>query len=150
MAESKRRPGRPYGANYSSSIRVCFPPEVERALRRARRLTGVTISEMVRKGVMTALASTVGIAVDRIESKRASARTKLKMMDYLRSLARAEISLTDAELAERLRRVDREARRARAKRSAITGHFGRLSQRQTAPPVGRDSEPGASSHSTVA
>ncbi len=65
------------------------------------------------------------------------------MISYLRGVARAKVALTDAEKAEVLRRADREARRARAKRAAITGRYGRMSLRQTRWPHGRVTLSGA-------
>ena len=60
------------------------------------------------------------------------------MISYLRGVARAKVALTDAGKAEVLRRADREARRA-----AITGRYGRMSQRQTRLPHGRVTQSGS-------
>lgn len=65
------------------------------------------------------------------------------MISYLRGVARAKVALTDAEKAGVLRRANREARRARAKRAAITGRYGRMSQRQTRLPHGRVTQSGS-------
>ena len=107
MEPTKPKLGRPYGAKYTPGIRVCLPPEVESALRGAKRLTGVTISEMIRLGVLAVLGSTEAIAVDRIESKKASAPTKLRMIDYLRGLAKARLAMLEPDKAELLREADR-------------------------------------------
>ena len=114
MAGTKKKRGRPYGANYCRGIRVRFPPEVDSALRRARRLYGVSISEMVRAGVMFVLAGSVPDAVAVIEHPKTGDSRKLRLIEYLRACTKAYIAVNEPEKAELLRQ-------ARSRGSSLPG-----------------------------
>ena len=70
MTLPKKKRGRPYGQNFTRAIRVRFPPEVDFALRKARRLFGISIAEFVRAGVMQAFADTVPRAVAALDDPK--------------------------------------------------------------------------------
>ena len=101
MAKDRKKLGRPYGRNYSGVVRVRLEPEVELALRRARRITGLRTSEMVRLGVSVLLASTGALAIDRVRSEKSSDRMRMVMIDYLRTLAKAGRAITKQGSTER-------------------------------------------------
>ncbi len=121
MAEGRTKLGRPYGAKYVGTVHVRMPSEVKSALRHARALTGISVSEVVRLGVLAAIGGAEAIAIERIESKKASGLTKIRMVDYLRGVARARLAIFEPDKAELLRKADRgemlarlgEARKAR-------------------------------------
>ena len=84
MTTRPTRKPRPYGECYTKSMRVRFPPEVDSALRRVRRLFKISMSEIVRAGTMQALVSKVPEAVRIIDNPKTSTFKRLKMIEFLK------------------------------------------------------------------
>ena len=78
-------------------------PEVEVALRKAKRLFGISIAEFVRSGVVHAMAASVPKVVARIDDPKTSDSMKMKLAEYLRACAYSDIAIHDPELAKQLR-----------------------------------------------
>ena len=124
--KNERRPGRPYGAHYVRAIRVRFPPEVDSALRRLRRLSGVSVSQLVRMGMMRMFCDKVREAVAAIDDPATSERIQLEWIEFLRVCSEADLALHYPEVAavlrESKRRLAEEARRERRAERMLAEH----------------------------
>ena len=59
MGQVRKKYRRRYGEHLVRAMRVRLPPEVDSALRQARKLFGIPIAEMVRAGTERALVDQV-------------------------------------------------------------------------------------------
>ncbi len=105
MTKKQNHPWRPYGQLMNRAVRVRFPPEVDSVLRRMRRQFGISVSHLVRCGVQRMLADMIPGAVELIRDPQTDASVKIKFIDLVRACARADLSLHEPELADRLRKA---------------------------------------------
>jgi hypothetical protein len=104
----KRKTNRPYGERMTRSFRVRCPPELGSALRAMRRLLGISISDAVRAGMVHALAwDAIPRAVAMIEDPSTTGAMRIKLVEFLRTCAKADLALNRPDVAEALRRAKR-------------------------------------------
>ena len=103
MARGKRKTARSYGNHLTKDLRVRLAPETDGALRKAKQLFSIPISEFVRAGVEDVLARSVPMVVARIDDPKTSDSMKMKLAEYLRACAYSDIAIHQPELAKQLR-----------------------------------------------
>lgn len=98
-----RRSERRYGEDLSRSVRVRLPPETDAALRRVRRLFGISVSEQIRMGIERSLADMVPKVAEIIQRDGTSNTRKLRLIDFLHSMRRSFLATHDPPKAKTLR-----------------------------------------------
>ena len=128
MKATQRKPGRALrGAHYTKGIRVRLTPELDKVLRRMKKLFGMPMGAAIRTGLERALADTVPDAIAIIDDPDENEAAKLVMHEYLQLIREAALSRCAPEVAEALRE---ERRKQLAKRARYAASFPRPGRRR--------------------
>lgn len=112
MAKRPMKVKRPYKYNLTKGVRVAISPELDSALRHVRRQFGVSMSHVIRMGIMVALAKQVPEAVAIAHDPTVHPTKRLKMAEFIRACAKAEASLREPEVAAAVGKTKRNPLRA--------------------------------------
>ncbi len=103
----RKKPDPPPGRKYGAAIRVRLTLEVDQAVRAARRILGISLSQFIRAGVEMKMAELLPRCVNIADDSNANGRTRLRMIEFLRKCQKAALSL---HVPSKLPTTKREAR----------------------------------------
>ena len=107
-----QKPESPPGRKYGAAIRVRLTLEVDQAVRAARRIMGISLSQFIRAGVEMKMAELLPRCVNIADDSNANGRTRLQMIEFLRKCQKAALSLQVPSKLQTTRRVARAPKRS--------------------------------------
>lgn len=102
---TKNKPGRPKGRHVGPSVRARLTPELYQAAQAAKRVLGLSLSDLIRLGVRNAVASACRRAAEIARSHERGGGSRLRALEFLQQARWAEFSRTlPIEVVEQIRR----------------------------------------------
>ena len=84
---------KPTAVRYGSVVRVRLPPDMERAVRAARRILGINLSTFIRAGIEQQLRVALPKAIAIAKDPDANPRLQLKMIQFLQQARKGNLAL---------------------------------------------------------
>ena len=83
MDMKRRKPGRPRGPHVGEAVRARLTPELHRAAQAAKKILGVSMSDLIRAGVQQQVIQATKRCIDLVRSPGGSFNKKLRALDFI-------------------------------------------------------------------
>ena len=86
MGMKRRKPGRPRGPHVGEAVRARLTPELHTAAQAAKKVLGVSMSELIRAGVQQQVIQATQRCIELVRTSGVSFRKKLRALDFIHNV----------------------------------------------------------------